>query len=117
MLPTFIIIMSSSNLFLDAYNTSSSISTRNLPSFQGLQLSTVKVSPSVKHLEVGSGLYQRALRGLIASKVVFSSPIFVSPNLSVFFIEVCCIVVCGDFYCCELCWYVAGLGTLEWVSL
>ena len=60
--------------------TSSSISTRNLPSFQGLQLSTVKVGPSVDHLGVGSGLSQRALRGLVASKVVFSSPIFVSPN-------------------------------------
>ena len=73
MLPTFIIIMSSSNLFLDAYNTSSSISTRNLPSFQGLQLSTVKVSPSVKHLGVGSGLSH------LGAKVVFSPPIFVSP--------------------------------------
>ena len=53
--------------------TSSSISTRNLPSFQGLQLSTVKVGPSMEHLGVGSGLSQRALRGLVASKVVFSS--------------------------------------------
>ena len=52
---------------------STSISTRNLPSFQGLQLSTVKVSPSVEHLGVGSGLSQRALRGLVASMVVFSS--------------------------------------------
>ena len=77
----------------------------------------MKVGPSADHLGVGSSLSQRALRGLVASKVVFSSPIFVSPNLSVFFIEVCCIVVCGDFYCCELCWYVAGLGTLEWVFL
>ena len=53
--------------------TSSSISTRNLPSFQGLQLSIVKVGPSVEHLGVGSGLSQRALRGLVASMVVFSS--------------------------------------------
>ena len=28
---------------------------------------------------------------------------FCFSNLSVFAIEVCCIVVCGDFDCCELC--------------
>ncbi|KAK9989851.1 hypothetical protein SO802_030090 [Lithocarpus litseifolius] len=55
--------------------TSSSISTRNLPSFQGLQLSTVKVSPSVEHLGVGSGLSQRALRGLVASKYTDIKPL------------------------------------------
>ncbi|KAK9989838.1 hypothetical protein SO802_030077 [Lithocarpus litseifolius] len=42
---------------------------------KGLQLSTVKVSPSVEHLGVRSGLSQRALRGLVAFKYTDIKPL------------------------------------------
>ena len=62
--------------------TASTISTRNLPSFQGLRPSALKVGPSVGYCRVGNGLSQRSFRGLVVKaatvvtpKVVFSIPI------------------------------------------
>ncbi|GMY36496.1 20 kDa chaperonin, chloroplastic-like [Fagus crenata] len=58
--------------------TASSISTRNLPSFQGLRSSAVKVGPSVGHLRVGSGLSQRAVRGLVVKAATVVTPKYTS---------------------------------------
>jgi chaperonin GroES len=74
--------------------TASSISTRNLPSFQGLRSSAVKVGPSVGHLRVGSGLSQRAVRGLVVKAATVVTPkVLFSPLISVFDLSVLFLLV------------------------
>lgn len=55
--------------------TASSISTRNLASFQGLRpLEAVKFGASVGHLRVGAGLSQRSFNGLVVKAATVVTP-------------------------------------------
>uniref|UniRef100_A0A2N9EFX6 20 kDa chaperonin, chloroplastic n=1 Tax=Fagus sylvatica TaxID=28930 RepID=A0A2N9EFX6_FAGSY len=58
--------------------TASSISTRNLPSFQGLRPSALKVGPSVGYCRVGNGLSQRSFQGMVVKAATVVTPKYTS---------------------------------------
>ncbi|KAF5458700.1 hypothetical protein F2P56_022714 [Juglans regia] len=59
--------------------TVSSISTRNLASFQGLRpTEAAKFGPSVGHLTVGRGLSQRSFKGLVVKAATVVAPKYTS---------------------------------------
>lgn len=76
--------------------TASSISTRNLATFQGLRpLEAVKFGASVGHLRVGAGLSQRSFNSLVVKAATVVTPKVVDLTHPFLLLDLCyfCLVM------------------------
>jgi hypothetical protein len=81
--------------------TASSISARNLASFQGLRpLEAVKFGASVGHLRVGAGLSQRSFSGLVvkAATVVTPKVVYLTHPF-LLLVDLCCFCLVMRVFC------------------